>query len=543
MRIKINRHIIIVLLTAIINPLSAQKNISYADVITSDDLESYISFLASPLLKGRLNGAPELEVAQQYIVSQAKLMKLKPVNGNSYYQSYSITKSSIDPDKTTVQVISDKNDTVTIKKPVYQLVPAGPSDFTLDGEVIFAGYGLKMDKYGYNDFKNIKPEGKILLVMNRAPTTEDGKKFLFEDTQWSSFMSIQVKLTFLIFSKAKAVLFVMDPKSGFSSLEERYPGYAGELNSTKTLKGEKTGIFVLPGMPKIIFVHRSVADELLKGTGHTLEELQNKIDTSLKPQSFEIKDKKLKFSEAVKDEDILLNNIAACIEGSDPELKKEYVIFSCHVDHIGESAGGINAGADDNASGCAAVLSLAEAFQSLNRKPLRSVMFLWVSGEEIGLFGSKSYVDNPLVPLENTIIDINMDMIGRVKGVADTTADNPMTGPTEVFVITGNQSSELMAIAEEIDKGTILDFDYSLSGKKHPLQLFARSDHYNFVKHDIPVLFFTTGLPTDYHTPGDVIEKIDFKKLELISETVFQLGYAVANKKARLEVDNPFSSW
>ncbi len=543
MRIKINRHIIIVLLTAIINPLSAQKNISYADVITSDDLESYISFLASPLLKGRLNGAPELEVAQQYIVSQAKLMKLKPINGNSYYQSYSITKSSIDPDKTTVQVISDKNDTVTIKKPVYQLVPAGPSDFTLDGEVIFAGYGLKMDKYGYNDFKNIKPEGKILLVMNRAPTTEDGKKFLFEDTQWSSFMSIQVKLTFLIFSKAKAVLFVMDPKSGFSSLEERYPGYAGELNSTKTLKGEKTGIFVLPGMPKIIFVHRSVADELLKGTGHTLEELQNKIDTSLKPQSFEIKDKKLKFSEAVKDEDILLNNIAACIEGSDPELKKEYVIFSCHVDHIGESAGGINAGADDNASGCAAVLSLAEAFQSLNRKPLRSVMFLWVSGEEIGLFGSKSYVDNPLVPLENTIIDINMDMIGRVKGVADTTADNPMTGPTEVFVITGNQSSELMAIAEEIDKGTILDFDYSLSGKKHPLQLFARSDHYNFVKHDIPVLFFTTGLPTDYHTPGDVIEKIDFKKLELISETVFQLGYAVANKKARLEVDNPFSSW
>jgi len=296
-------------------------------------------------------------------------------------------------------------------------------------------------------------------------------------------------------------------------------------------------------MPKVIFVHRSVADELLKGSGYTLEELQNKIDTSLKPQSFELKDKKIMFTEKVKNEDIKLNNIAACIEGSDPELKKEYVIFSCHVDHIGESAKGINAGADDNASGCAAVLSLAKAFQSLNKKPLRSAIFLWVSGEEIGLFGSKSYVDNPLVPLENTLIDLNMDMIGRVKGVADTSADNPMTGPTGVFVITGNQSSELMAIADEIDKGTILDFDYSLSGRKHPLQLFARSDHYNFVRHDIPVLFFTTGLHTDYHTPGDVIEKIDFKKLELITETVFQLGYAVANRKTRPEVDNPFSSW
>jgi hypothetical protein len=542
-KININRLIIITLLSAITNSLSAQKNISYADVITSDDLESYISFLASPLLKGRMNGEPELEVAQQFIVSQAKLMKLKPVNGSSYFQSYTVTKSSIDLNNTSVQVISNEKDTVTIQKPVYQLVPTGPSDFTLDGEVVFAGYGLEMDKHGYNDFEDIKTEGKILLVMNRAPSTENGEKFLFDEIQWSSFMSIQTKLSFLLFSRAKAVLFVMDPKSGYSSLEDQYSGYAGELSSIKTLKGEKSGIFELPGMTKIIFVHRSVADELLKGSGYTLEELQNKIDTSLKPQSFELKDKKIIFTERVKNEDITLNNIAAYIEGSDPELKKEYVILSCHVDHIGKSAKGINAGADDNASGCAAVLSLAEAFQSLNRKPLRSVLFLWVSGEEIGLFGSKSYVDNPLVPLENTLIDINMDMIGRVKGVADTSANNPMTGPAEVFVITGNQSSELMAIADEIDKGTILDFDYSLSGRKHPLQLFARSDHYNFVKHDIPVLFFTTGLHTDYHTPGDVIEKIDFKKLELITETVFQLCYAVADKKVRLEVDNPFSSW
>jgi len=278
MKININRLIIIALLIAIINPLSAHKNISYADVITSDDLESYISFLASPLLKGRLNGAPELEVAQQYIVSQAKLMGLKPV---------------------------------------YQLVPSGPSDFTFDGEVVFAGYGLKLDKHGYNDFEDIETEGKILLVMNRAPSTEDGEKFLFEETRWSSFMSIQVKLPFLIFSRAKAVIFVMDPKSGFSSLEEPNPGYASVLNSTQTLKGEEPGIFDLPGMPKVIFVHRSVADELLKGSGYTLEELQNKIDTSLKPQSFELKDKKIMFTEKVKNEDIKLNNIAACVEGSD----------------------------------------------------------------------------------------------------------------------------------------------------------------------------------------------------------------------------------
>jgi Zn-dependent M28 family amino/carboxypeptidase len=242
-------------------------------------------------------------------------------------------------------------------------------------------------------------------------------------------------------------------------------------------------------------------------------------------------------------EEKVLNNVAGYIEGSDPVLKNEIVVFSGHYDHIGASGSKINTGADDDASGCAALLSMAEAFQSLQKKPLRSILFLWVSGEEIGLYGSKSYVDNPLFPLEETVADLNMDMIGRVKGVADSTKENPMTGPNTVFVITDSQSKDLRSIADEIDKKSPLDFDYSLSGRDHPLQLFARSDHYNFVKKDIPVLFFTTGLHTDYHTPGDVVEKIDFKKMEMVTRTMFEIGLTVANRKTRLIVDNPFSSW
>jgi hypothetical protein len=136
-----------------------------------------------------------------------------------------------------------------------------------------------------------------------------------------------------------------------------------------------------------------------------------------------------------------------------------------------------------------------------------------------------------------------MDMIGRNKGVADTTKDTPMTGPNGVFVITDDQSSELVAIANAVGKKNNLMLDYSLSGKDHPLMLFARSDHFNFVKKDIPVLFFMTGLHTDYHKTGDVVEKIDFKKMELISKSVFEIGYQVANKKTRIVVDNPFSKW
>jgi Predicted aminopeptidases len=520
----------------------SQKKIPGTDKITSSDLSSYVTFLASPLLKGRMNGEPGLDIAQQYIASEAKLIGLTPANGNSYFQPYSVIKNSMDPEKTMIQIVPKGRDTITYREPIFQLVPTGPTDFTVDGEVVFAGYGLKQDKYGYNDFENIQTEGKILLVMMSSPMNADGK-YVFETAKWTSFMSIQVKLTALLFSRAKAVMFVMDPRSGYISLDDQFPGISGELVSSTTFKGEKPRNFTLPNMPKMMFISRSVADAILDGSGYTLEDLQKKIDSELKPHSFLIPDKQVKITEAVQSTEEPMNNVAAYIEGSDPVLKNEYVVFSCHADHIGVTAKGINTGADDNASGCAALLSMAEAFRSLENKPMRSILFLWFSGEEIGLYGSQTYINNPLVPLEKTVADLNMDMIGRVKGVADTSAENPMTGPKKVFVITDNQSKELLKIAEDVDKTSDLDLDYSLSGRNHPLQLFSRSDHYNFVKHDIPVLFFTTGLHTDYHTPGDVVDKIDFNKMELVTRTMYQIGYNVANRKTRIIVDNPFSKW
>ena len=131
--------------------LTAQKKIPASDYITSSDLESYVSFLASPLLKGRMNGEPELEIAEQYVASQAKILGLNPANGNSYFQPYTIVEKKIDPEKTMIQIISKRKDTVTIQKPLYQVMPIVPTDLILDGEVVFAGYGIKADKYAYND--------------------------------------------------------------------------------------------------------------------------------------------------------------------------------------------------------------------------------------------------------------------------------------------------------------------------------------------------------------------------------------------------------
>lgn len=524
-------------------PGNSQKELTGINAITSSDLESHVSFLASPLLKGRSNGSEHIEIAAQYIASQAQLIGLKPANGNSYFQFYKVDEKVIDTEKSQVLVIKDGKDTVRITEPLFQLLPQGPSDFVIEGDVVFAGYGIRNDKYNYNDLGGISPEGKILLIMNRAPSSEDGKKFIFEGADWSSFRNVEAKLSNLLYSRAKGILVVMDPKSGFRSFDEQYPGIAGQLSSTITLSGEKTIVMDFPGMPRIIFVHRNLADRLLEGTGASLEELQKKIDAELKPKSFLIGDRKISITEVSMTRGKLFKNVAAYCEGRDNDLKDEYIVFSAHYDHIGEQGGSVNAGADDDASGCAALLSIGEAFQSLDQKPLRSVLFLWVSGEELGLFGSKSYVSNPLVPLKNTVANLNMDMIGRVKSEADSTGETPMSGPETVFVITDNQSKELTGIADEIDKKSNLDFDYALSGRTHPLQLFRRSDHFNFVKNDIPVLFFTTGLHSDYHSPRDVTEKLDFTKMELVTRTMYEIGLNVANKKQRLKIDNPYSTW
>ena len=538
-----NKSVLFLIIISVIstNNIYPQKNAGGISSIRASDLESHLSFLASPLLKGRLNGGEELEIAARYIASQAQKAGLKPVAGNSYLTHYTVVTKSFDKEKTFIQVSDPTRGQVTIKEPIYQIYPMGASDLELEGEPVFLGYGIRTDRY--NDFDTLSLSGKILLVMNRAPSAPDGETCLLGDQAWMSINGLQMKLQPLMMSGPKAILIVTDPKSGRASLADESSGLADYLATSMNLKGHSDQVPFIPGIPKVMFVHRKVADAILAGTGKNLNDLQQAIDNDLKPRSFAISGKKIRISEVSVTEEKQLPNVAGIVEGRDPVLRNEVVIFSGHMDHIGGEGENINPGADDDASGCSALLELAEAFSNMAKKPLRSVMFLWVSGEEVGLFGSQAYVENPLIPLDHTVADLNMDMVGRVKGIADSTDQTPMSGQNAVFVITGNQSRELVSIADKAAKKTGLELDYSLSGTSHPLSLFSRSDHYNFVMNDIPILFFTTGLHSDYHKPTDTIEKIDFNKMEMVTRTMFEIGYQVANQKTRIIVDNPFSRW
>ena len=228
-------------------------------------------------------------------------------------------------------------------------------------------------------------------------------------------------------------------------------------------------------------------------------------------------------------------NVLAYIKGS--EKPDEIIVISAHLDHIGVSKNGdINNGADDDGSGTVAILEIAEAFKKAANKghgPKRSILFLHVTGEEIGLFGSKYYTDvDPVFPLANTVADLNIDMIGRV----DAKHENQ---PNYLYLIGSDKlSQELHDISEAVNKKYInMEFDYTYNDENDPNRFYYRSDHYNFAKNNIPVIFYFNGTHADYHKPSDTPDKIEYDLLETRTRLVFHTAWELANRDERIVVD------
>ncbi|MEK6450495.1 MULTISPECIES: M28 family metallopeptidase [unclassified Myroides] len=228
-------------------------------------------------------------------------------------------------------------------------------------------------------------------------------------------------------------------------------------------------------------------------------------------------------------------NIWAFIEGS--EKPDEVLVITAHYDHLGILMGQIYNGADDNGSGTVAVMELARLFKSLANegiKPKRSVLFLHVTGEEFGLYGSRYYVENPIIPLKNTIANINIDMIGRkgkeYKGDSD-----------YVYVVGADKLSlELNEMSEQANKESVnLDLDYAYNAEDHPEQIYYRSDHYSFAKHKVPAMFYFNGTHEDYHLPGDTFDKIDMHLLTQRTKLAFATAWKILNAPERPKLIKP----
>ena len=236
----------------------------------------------------------------------------------------------------------------------------------------------------------------------------------------------------------------------------------------------------------------------------------------------------------IRDKNVKTENVVAIIPGT--EIPEEYIIISAHLDHVGIKNGEIYNGADDDGSGNVAMLEIAEAFQiavNENNRPKRSIIFLHVTGEEKGLLGSRYYTEKPLYPLEKTVANLNIDMIGRLD------PKRVDKDPNYIYLIGSDKlSNELHEVSENINKNyTNLIFDYTYNDDNDPNRFYYRSDHYNFAKNNIPVIFYFSGTHEDYHQPTDTADKINYEILQKRAKLIFHTAWELANMPNRIKLN------
>ncbi|RLD72252.1 MAG: hypothetical protein DRJ29_08825 [Bacteroidetes bacterium] len=528
-------------------PLQAQKK--GLESINTSDLKRHMLFLSSDELEGRDTGEPGLQIAARYLAVQAESLGLQPLDKDKdYMQSYIIQEKAYDRENSGITITAADSSVTESSDPFY-MFPSPAGDHTIiEGEVVFAGYGINSEEHDYNDFENIDIQDKVVLIMNRAPMNEEGTEAQFDNAKWTDMQNFQYKMQYIMSQQPKAVMLVMDPKSGMQSIVDVNPAVAKFLSKSRGLKKEDEKSADSPGnMPGMVLIHRQVADQLLASVGKNLKDLQLEIDKNLAPQSFLLEGANVKIELTMETKDLEVFNVFGLIEGSDPVLKNEVVIYLAHYDHLGtDGLGGVFNGADDNASGTVALLEIAEAFMMEKKNPGRSIGILWVSAEEIGLYGSQYFADHPLVARENIAAAINLDMVGRTKTKEDeasTRSGLTIQGGDSVKVIGGLQSKVLMEINESTLAESGLVGNYKYNNLTDPNRYFFRSDHISFARKDIPVLFYSTGTHRDYHMVGDVEESLDYEKFLKMTRFCYKVGLNVAQYSGSIKVDNPMSKW
>jgi hypothetical protein len=487
----------------------------YASLIKSETMSKYLHVLASDEYEGRETGKKGQKMAAAYISAEFKKNGIPPYKDTSYYQPFLIEQLRNTPVVSQVADVISKGKTFISEKDYYVL--QGRGQYQLDySSILFLGYGI-VDK-NYDDYSNAAVEGKMLMVLEGEPVNSDSTSLITGNktrSEWTTFYKKKIEKAYK--KGATAILIVAN------DFEKDL-----ETNKTKSpyVRTEK-GKAEMP----VFYISTSMANALLKTT--TVEDLKKKLTTSKKKYSKKIKTP-ISISVKTIPEKLNSENVLGFIEGGD--LKNEIIVISAHYDHLGKDGNMIYNGADDDGSGTSAILNMAKVFATAKKEghgPRRSILFIAFSGEEKGLLGSNYYVNNPEFPLKNTVCDLNIDMIGRV--------DEKYKGnPNYIYVIGSDKlSSELDQISKDMNNMYCnLQLDYMYNNEEDKNRYYYRSDHYNFAKNGIPVIFYFNGVHADYHKETDEVEKIDFTKMEKITRLVFYTAWELANRDKRIVVDS-----
>jgi len=500
------KRIYFLLVAILVSPLfaGAQDPVAqkYGNSISEATLKEYLSILASDALEGRETGTRGQKMAAAFIAAHFQELGLQaPVNG-SHFQPVPLY-TSVPGDS----YVKSGNAVFNSQK---DLVHFGneSSNGEKSAQLVFAGYGEDAD-YANLAVKDVN--GKAVLLMAKE----------------QSFRAFITAINFAYGKGAAKVLLI--PGTSEEDSREVVAQLRGYLSggSMRLQKNEQTSA------PEAFMLPASAGASLMNST---LENLKKAADGSAKGGLKKVKPVQMSYQVMSSEKMIMSENVLGFLEGTDK--KDEVVVITAHYDHVGIGGNGadkINNGADDDGSGTSAVLQLAKAFAEAKKEgkgPRRSILFMLVTGEEKGLLGSEYYSENPVYPLNKTVVDLNIDMVGRRD------PQHKDSAPYVYVIGSDKLSTELHNLNEQMNKTyTKLILDYTYNDQNHPDRLYYRSDHWNFAKKNIPIIFFFDGIHEDYHKPSDEVSKIEFDHLAKRTQLVFYTAWEIANREARIMPD------
>ena len=470
--------------------------------ITAQEIQHHIDFLASDNLKGRLSGSKEIYKAAVYIKEEFETYNLKPLFRNSYFQQYEfITDVKLTKNNSLSFYFGNKKEKLEISK---DYIPATFSgNKSINADLVFAGYGISAPKLKYDDYANINVKGKVVIVMRGNPEYKNPR------SEFSKYGGMRFKSNIAKEKGAGGIIFV--------------DGYQPNLVNVDKLS--KFRYDRAPGIRDfaIVQVKRSFVEKLFESQGVDFIKCDKIIKDSLKPASFEFTNATAHITTEIEEVKGIDRNVAGYLKGNDDSLKNEYIVIGAHYDHLGMGIEGslykgtepeIHHGADDNASGTAGVMELAEKFASVKDHLKRSIIFVTFSGEELGLIGSDYFVNHLPIPANKIDAMINLDIIGRLR-------DKELT-----VYGTGTSSSWKDIL---LNKNT---YYFKIASNEEG---FGPSDHSSFYGKGIPVLFFFTGVHEDYHRPSDVAKLINGEGEDSVLNYVYDVAGFIDSMKVKAD--------
>jgi len=530
----------------------AQTQAPAIDTIRQADLKADLYFLASDAMRGRLTNTPENLIASEWIKSRFERMGVAPAVPG-YFHTYNLMTVTLGP----TNALEVNGTPVPHGEGYYTQRFSGTGEAR--GNVVFAGFGITAKDMGYDDYASDIVKGSIVLVVDHEPGERDPAS-RFDGVVTSDVGGALRKAQAAQAHGAIGILYVSDVHN--------HPGGGANVNARGAWPEQpsRLGTYSLEAWMNSITIPAAqisadLAATLVKGSGRTLEDLSKSADTGKAITPIALPGASVRITASVNRTAVPDRNVLAMVEGSDPQLKNEWVVVSAHYDHDGASGPQVMNGADDDGSGTVAVLDIAEAYMAaaaMGQRPKRSILFAQFNSEERGLLGAWAYTEAPTVPLSNIVAVLNMDMIGRneevpapapppAPGAAGAAPQGrggggggrfnglePQTAESNVNalnIIGGVRTPDLRAAIDAANRAQSLDIRYRYDNNAS--QLMRRSDQWPFIQHGIPGVWVFTGLHLDYHTPLDRPERINYVKMEKVARLVYQASWDLANTATR----------